>query len=365
MTTFRDFRDKVSILQLAEYLGYKPVAGKSTKARPVLSDASGDTILIKNPTNPSLQLYWNTGNSLQHGSVIDFVKNNISRFAQRGRNEVDSINLILSHFSGVVYDNTKYLDMPVHEQKSFTESDYRVEKPTVEQLHYLTRERGLSRNTVETFLPFIRIVTENNGYKNIAFPFTTPDNQSVRGYEMRNYNFKSFSAGGDKINSAWIANFSNVNSEVSKVFFFESAIDAMSFYEMRPIPFDLEKTVFVSEGGYPCKNQFLNVINTFPNAVCYGCHDNDISGHLFDIELACSQADRHVIKNKQDDGVRFTFDNVMFVLKNEKVNLANFLKKSRLLSDVKSLKPVKCKDWNEALNNKLTESKKPVFTVNR
>ncbi|MDR2126820.1 MAG: hypothetical protein LBP63_08330 [Prevotellaceae bacterium] len=74
MATFREYRDSVSILQIAEYLGYLPVRGKYTKARPVLRDTSGDTILIKNPATPSMQLYWNMGNSSEHGSVIDFVK---------------------------------------------------------------------------------------------------------------------------------------------------------------------------------------------------------------------------------------------------------------------------------------------------
>jgi hypothetical protein len=226
MVTFREYRDRVSILQVAEYLGYLPVKGKYTNARPVLRDASGDTILVKNPTTPSVQLYWNLGSS-EHGSVIDFVKNNLNRFAESGRNETDRMNNVLAKFAGVAYDNTRYMNQSVSAQAVFRESDYRVIVPDVGMLDYLTDERRIGADTVKEFLPFIRVI-ENNGYKNVAFPFTIADTDNrVRGFEIRNRAFKSFSAGGDKVNATWVADFSDNRSMVNQIFFFESAIDAI------------------------------------------------------------------------------------------------------------------------------------------
>jgi hypothetical protein len=366
MTTFRDYRNSVSILQIAEHLGYKPVKGKSTNARPVLRDAAGDTIIIKNPTTPSTQLYWNLNNNSEHGSVIDFVKNNISRFALTGRNETDSLNVILSNFAGVAYDNSKYMNVHLVVQKSFNENDYNVTVPDLSHLRYLTEERKLSADTLQTFLPFIRIVN-NNGYKNIGFPFIIADKDNiVRGYEMRNYGgFKSFSAGGDKVNAAWIASFADNKDAVRNIFFFESAIDAMSFYELKKnYSFDMTNSVFVSTGGFPCTEQLAHVINGYPCTVkLFACHDNDLAGHMFDILLACAASQQTCIKNKLHDSVEFVTKGKRFTLANNRVSLNSFLKHADFQSNVKALKP-NCKDWNEALQNKgvVSEVKKPVFT---
>jgi hypothetical protein len=357
----------VSILQLAEFLGYKPVKGKFTQARPVLRDATGNTILIKNPTNPATQLYWNLDNNLEYGSVIDFVKNNLSRFHEQGRNEIDGINKILASFAGTAYDNTQYLNQTITEQKTFNENDYTVTAPTVKDLHYLTKERNISPETIETFLPFIRLV-ENNGFKNVAFPFIIADkDNTVRGYELRNYGgFKSFSAGGDKNNAAWVADFSDFKSSVSKIFFFESAIDALSFYEIRPVPFELDKSVFVSSGGFPCNNQFLHVLNAYPNVQkVYGCHDNDLSGHLFDIQLACVFDEHTLLKRKDANNMIFTINSKTFQMNSNKVSLKSFLKQTGLSVRTNSLKPNLYNDWNEALKEKNVQSviKKPVFKI--
>jgi hypothetical protein len=365
MGTFRDYREKVSILQVAEHLGYKPVKGKFTQARPVLRDDLGDTVIIKNPTNPAIQLYWNLNNPLEHGSVIDFITNNLNRFSEKGRNEVDSINKVLSHFAGIEYDNTKFINHTVSEQKVFRNADYIATQPAVNQLHYLSRERNLSPETIKSFLPFILLVN-NDGYHNVAFPFTVPDtDNSVKGYELRNYGgFKSFSAGGDKIHAVWIADFSVFSREVTSIFFFESAIDAMSFFEIKPIAFDATRSVFVSTGGNPALNQFANVLKAYPNAQSvFGCHDNDISGHLFDIQLCCLREGHTLVKTKHAESVKFTVNNKTFELPNEKVNLKRFIKESGLRTNVVALKPNSLKDWNEALKNKNVENpiKKPIF----
>jgi hypothetical protein len=368
MTSFQQYKDRVSILQVAENLGYKPVKGKFTKARPVLQDASGDTILIKNPTTPGNQLYWNLGND-QHGSVIDFVKNNLSRFPNNGRNEIDGINRVLSGFAGVAYDNTKYMNNIIAPQKGFNDSDYSVLIPTVKDLSYLTGERKLDSQTVADFLPFIRLVQMPNGFRNVAFPFTIPDvDDMVRGYELRNSGgFKSFSPGGDKVNAAWVADFSNSVQDVDKIYFFESAIDAMSFYELHKNKLDVDNSVFVSTGGYPCVEQFVHVFNAYRNegVQLYGCHDNDLRGHIYDITLACTKEGQMCQKNKKDDAVEFVTNGKRFTLQNNKINLKNFFKNAEIQSNVMSLKPKNGKDWNEVLKNKnvISEKKPVVFKI--
>ena len=59
----------------------------------------------------------------------------------------------------------------------------------------------------------------------------------ILNFEMRNYfaetntNYKAFATGGDKAQSCWMANFVPFD-KVTDIYLFESAIDAMSFYEI-------------------------------------------------------------------------------------------------------------------------------------
>lgn len=362
--TFREFKERVSILQVAEHLGYLPVRGKSSAARPVLRDAGGDTVLIKNPTTPGSQLFRNL-NFNEQGSVIDFVKNRLNRFTVVSfSGEMDGINRVLEYFAGQKYDNAKFKSQTLSVRRDFNESDYKAIIPELKDLSFLTRERHLSPDTVNDFLPFIRIV-QNDKYKNIGFPFAVPgkDNK-VTGFEIRNFGrFKSFSAGGDKIYSAWVADFSFDRTGVSNVFFFESAIDAMSFYELHRNHFSRERSAFVSTGGFPALEQFNNVIKAYPNADLFACHDNDRNGHIFDIRLACVKQEVSCVINKMGDSLEFIVNDKRFTLSENELSLKNFFKKAEMNTSVKAMKPTHEKDWNDVLKkkNSLNPVKKPIF----
>jgi hypothetical protein len=82
--------------------------------------------------------------------------------------------------------------------------------------------------------------------------------------------------------------------------------------------------------------------------------------------LACIKANRTCIRKKLDDSVEFLLTNgEKFTLANTKVNLKNFLTKSKLQSDVKAMKPAVGKDWNEMLKCDVKSNKKPVFRVDK
>ncbi len=339
-TSYREYKEKVSIMQLAADLGYKPVKGKYTKSRPVLRDDNGDTIIIKNPTVSSQQLYWNTGSS-EHGDVINFIECNLDRFNVSENNKIDTINKVLGKYAESHYDNTQFLGTAVSQKKLFREEDLAIMNPEVNDLHFLTRERGISKKTVEDFLPFIRLVNER-GYNNIGFPFTIAgEDNRVVGFELRNYgSFKSFSSGGDKINGTWIADFSSRRSEVNQIFFFESAIDAMSFYEVYKGKYNQGASVFVSTGGFPCTQQFANVIGAYPStAKVFGCHDNDLAGHVYNIMLASVKEGKTVLRHKKDDSIEFILENKSISLCNEDVSLEKFIEKSGLKTEVSAIVP--------------------------
>ena len=164
-------------------------------------------------------------------------------------------------------------------------------RPIKKDNPYLTVQRKLSPQTVEDFANrlFIYQVGKNN---HIGFPFRKPSQMEILNFEMRNYfaetntNYKAFATGGDKAQSCWMANFVPFD-KVTDIYLFESAIDAMSFYEINH--YTKETTcAFISTGGYVTKSQIENISRIFPSdKVKWNCcYDNDASGNGFDITTA-------------------------------------------------------------------------------
>ena len=82
--------------------------------------------------------------------------------------------------------------------------------------------------------------------------------------------------------------------------------------------------------------------------------------------LSCAKSQQTCIKNKLDDAIEFTTKGGKFMLANSRVTLKSFMQKADFQSDVKSLKPFRCNDWNDAIKNKgvISETKKSVFRNN-
>ena len=96
--TFQEYREQVSIIQVAESLGYvfDPLKGRKS---PEFKHPDGDRIIINNPGDSSRQMYFNRDGSNDKGSVIDFVANRLHRFQGSFRNEIDGMNRVLSRFA--------------------------------------------------------------------------------------------------------------------------------------------------------------------------------------------------------------------------------------------------------------------------
>ena len=59
-----------------------------------------------------------------------------------------------------------------------------------------------------------------------------PGNTDICNFEVRNYRYKGHSAGGNKVDACWVVSFNREPWNIEFVYLFESAIDAMSFYEL-------------------------------------------------------------------------------------------------------------------------------------
>lgn len=77
---------------------------------------------------------------------------------------------------------------------------------------------------------------------------------------------------------------------VKDVYWFESAFDAMAFYQMekkQTVAYaDLGNAVFISTGGTPSIRQFAGMLEQTPDANHHLCFDRDRAGQLYAVNFA-------------------------------------------------------------------------------
>jgi len=354
MQTFDDFKRLVSIAQIATDLGYK-FDKKEGKTNPVyklydLSGAKIDEIIIKDPDNLTAHHYFDrNGNG---GDVISFVKNHLDDFPQFSHsNQFVKINMILSHYANIPFTPSYQNELQqLSKAGAFSLDQLRIKKPTVDQLGFLVNERKLSPETVEKFLPFISLVKNQTGtFFNVGFPYNKPGTDEITNFELRNFGFKGMSAGGDKQNSVWIAKFAE---KPTSLYFAESAIDAMSYFELNKNKFNnFDSSVFISTGGYATDNQIKNSLKEFKGASVKSLFDNDLDGRLYDIRTAAiiANKDIKIVKVKDENKVIISVNDKSFELKNEEVSMERFKKETGIRAALTVIKSTPFNDFNDAL----------------
>lgn len=368
MTTFDEYKEKVSIMQVAEYLGY---TYDKTKGKTELTynkkDESGkilDQIVISNPNDPRNQHYFDR--NYKGGDLINFIRNHLNDFANltnQANNEWVKVNIIASHFANIPYTpKMETIQKSQSEPKELNRDRYVETTPKVENLMYLTRERMISPTTVEKFLPFITLIQDKESkgnYVNIGFPYHKPGNDETTNFEIRNHGYKGMAAGGDKENSVWIATNAENKNQVKNVIFFESAIDAMSFYELKKGYYKLADTAFVSVGGYVSHNQIENTLKQFPNARVSTGFDNDINGKLYDVLTYAIAMNKDIRVSKNDGEFKFSWDNKSIRIPQEEISLAKFKEESGIhkVFGTAFKASGEAKDFNEMLVHQKTEQK--------
>lgn len=126
-------------------------------------------------------------------------------------------------------------------------------------------------------------------FRNLSFPLTIPETGKMVGYEQRGLpqkngksGYKGVALGSDCANAVWMSNLSKKPlDEVGHVYWFESAYDAMAFYQLHRNKKEYRDAVYVSTTGTLCKNQITGMVSVTPNAVHHLCFDNDAAGQSF------------------------------------------------------------------------------------
>ena len=358
MHSFEYYKERVPIVQVAEALGYE--LNKKAGRNPLeYKHPEHNTIGISNLKGR--QRYFTRHETENRGSVIDFVKHRLNLFHEFYNKESEGINKVLASFAGTPFTSPNR-KLWLTEKKPFKLNDFELRKPELNDLLYLSNHRGLNAETLQTFMPHILLVrARHKATTDIGFPYHVPNKiqdsvsnkPEVVGFELVNYLFKGHARGSNKAEGFWIADLSGTGFP-PKVFIAESAIDAMSFYQLHRQKYELNQTALISTGGYATDQQLRNFIQQFPQSKLYTLFDNDLSGHLFDIRLACMKAGKPLAIARQGEGIQFNVNDKNFNLSSPEVSLINFRKASGIYPQIRALKSTG-KDFNEMLLGRLNK----------
>jgi hypothetical protein len=256
--SFNEFRSKISIMELALANGYSCNRSKGMKW-PVLESNSGDKIIIVNPNSSSNQGYFNPNDDRDKGTLINFVGNRLGDIFPQdlSLSREQNINRVLHQWLNLPFRErlalTKILGSSRHgqgvEELTFSPA---LLKP-LEDADYL-KFRGIDESTLRsTNFKGKMLQCRIGNFCNIAFPYQETIGGKYVGAEVRNHHFKRHLRGSLRSSSVWI---SNIPTEVKRMIICESAIDCLSYNQLKGAVED----VYISFGGSITNGQLLTIL---------------------------------------------------------------------------------------------------------
>ncbi len=248
----------------------------------------------------------------------------------------------------------RHIQEPMKDVKPFSLSDYKCEhlvpeKDSVKKFLPFFAPRGISVETMGAFDKAHMLTTQqgrNGAHQNLSFPMRHPATGKIIGLEQRGLpdasgksSYKGMAKGTNATEGVWLAcpnhgkDIMQHLGKVKDVYWFESAYDAMAFYQMhtaplrnelykikdmklseRPLGWDekfrkyngiiatYDNALYVSTGGTPSRQQLKGVLERTQNAGQHVCFDNDKAGHIFAIDLLLTRAGRDFQTSVLDNG---------------------------------------------------------------
>lgn len=244
-------------------------------------------------------------------NVISFITSHphLFRDYQDGMDPYRLVNLVCNRLLNNPIDRTTHPIIKSYPMmKDFNIKDYTLQNfqkynfDNIKQFYPYFVNRGININTQKAFANHFMLATlhkENGTYfKNLSFPLRIPgktssqpnDLKDIVGFEERgrarldgSSGYKGKARGSNSSEGLWIASPNNTELKAaSKVLWFESAYDAMAYYQLNSKNDNtLNNSVFLSTGGNPTVMQFRGVINEASKATHHLCFDNDLAGNQF------------------------------------------------------------------------------------
>ncbi len=309
--SYKEFKNEISIIEIAQKIGYsdstKWAKKKSSMNYPCLENANGDRIYIKNPKENNKMIYGNINNNSDYGDLINFINNRLETdfifFRNKTENAIKAINDVLYDYLNInpvskkkyqILNTLKEIQSKSYTQKEFDETLFNI-KPLENQnwinsrkINKETLNHQYFKNTVFNVKnPLFKDgkFIEHAKFNNTGFPYKESLFGKLVGIEERNFNFKGHGINSKKISGVW---FSNPPKKIDKAFLTESALDALSHFQLnKPV-----NAIYFSIGGNLTEEQ-NNTINNILNEtkalhkdskICCA-FDNDLNGSIYDLKV--------------------------------------------------------------------------------
>lgn len=386
---FKALKSKVGVDDIAASIGYvvNRRAGLGRYIEMVLPDGGGkkeDTIIISHPGivyrdrgDKSQQKYFRRDGS-RPGDVISFIVENGQHFGINSTNKWEVIGQVLSKFANdPARDYYQGQSLREHADMKFNPDQYEIEPVSKVQntdeksqakdnALNLFEQRGIRKETVEAFAKSIDFIrdkrTSYTGY-NIGFRYTKPGEEKSEGYEIRGYgSFKRKATGTNSTSAAWIVSPKEVvdPTQVSHVFFAESAYDIMAFYQQNKQRLDalntaegISNSVFVSIGGTFSSQQVKGIMDYYSNAAAVDCFDNDLPGRIYGMRMMSVVENLNLGLMRDSEGIHVKYGDKDYVLDADKANINDLkaiVNPKRKFMEWKA--PENFKDWNDVVMNR-------------
>lgn len=302
--TYEDFKSRISIQEVLQDAGYHLNRKDGLRYPSYVrlgSDGrrvSGDKFIVSANGACCFQ-----PPERKNYNIISFIKEHPHFFAEyRPGMSLDRLVNVVCHRilnQPLEERQTRILD-PVKERKPFTLIDYEFSSHSRHIAKFLIA-RGIGKSTQAAFEPYMKVSykkrEDGKQFGNLSFPLIIPGKKAVVGMELRGFpnkegktTFKGMATGSNSAEGLWIAYPGHDElppmDKVTGVAWFESAYDAMAFYQLNERSFNehpelAENAVFVSTGGTPTDGQMRNLLRATPEARHFLCFDNDKAGREF------------------------------------------------------------------------------------
>jgi len=261
-----------------------------------------------------------------HYNVISFIKNFPHLFPQHHgiTNPDHLVNEVCRDILNVPRETraAKVLE-PRKEVKPFNIKDYdlhtfrKYDFDSIKKFYPYFKSRGISLDTQKAFADHFVLATkasqtkQGQTYTNLSFPMKVPGKDAVVGFEERGRThldgtsgYKGKAMGSNSTEGLWIADLGKQDlSSAKNVYWFESAYDAMAYYQLHHDDKDVRQGIFVSTGGNPTVGQLRGMLTESLSAKHHICFDNDLAGRQFSENLK-AELNKIILSKVQTNDVR-------------------------------------------------------------
>ena len=238
-------------------------------------------------------------------SVVSFIIHHPDLFQEfrPGMNTHHLVNLVCNRLLNQPIDRSMHnIIEPRRQAKPFSVKDYqftyfqKLRAENIRKFGQFFNSRMIKPYVQKAFSPYFMLSTKrvdnerNIRRTNLVFPLTVPGGKDIVGLEERgrprldgSSGYKGKALGSNASEGLWIASPKGTElKDASHVLWFESAYDAMAFYQLHARGNDdMKEAVYLSTGGNPTVMQFRGVIKEAPGACHHLCFDNDMAGRQF------------------------------------------------------------------------------------